>query len=238
MPDNLNIVTVLDPESMQEQTISTAVTENKPFNRCLHCEFLGTECSGPNLNAMSVERACEFLQIRRVQLKYSYQKTADIAMLSVITVKRILTGKIKDPSFLSMQALTFALVADPKGKYPCAMHLLSDDAEQAVKEFKDAQEDIVRKDKELEEEKKKVAYLKHQVEFKEQQMLAKDQQLKERTQFIKTKDRAIAILSILLFLAMGVIITALIVDSINPDVGFFWNVLHPSAKNIFELLGL
>lgn len=237
MTENTNILHIVDAEDLQETAINIAVTESKPFNKCLHCEFLGNGCSGPNLNAMTVERACEFLQIRRVQLDYSYQKTADLSTLSVVTVKRILTGKVKDPSFLSMQALTFALVADPEGKYPCAMQHFSDETEHAVQACKAAQEELARKEQEfsraLEEKQKEIEYrdervrvYQHQIEFKEAQMLAKDQQIRERTQFMKTKDRAITSLSLFLALALLVIIFALVIDRLNPDVGFFWTMFR------------
>lgn len=245
MLENTNVLPIIDMDEPPEGSINIEVTKEKPFNKCLQCEYLGNGCSGPNLNAMSVERACEFLQIRRVQLGYSYQKTADLAVLSLVTVKRILTGKIKDPSFLSMQALTFALVADPEGKYPCAMEHFTEEAEQAVAACKVAQNELARVEKELAEEKEKVAYrderiksFQHQVEFKEAQMVTKDNQLKERAEFIKTKDRAIAILSILLALALCVIITALIVDSINPDVGFFWRAFHGTARDVLKNIGI
>lgn len=244
MSENSNVLNIIDADELHE-SLDFEVTEGKPFNKCLQCEYLGNGCSGPNLNAMSVERACEFLQMRRVQRGFSYQKTADMTLLSLVTVKRILTGKIKDPSFLSMQALTFALVADPKGKYPCAMEQFSKETEQAVAACKVAQDELAKKEKELAEEKEKVAYrderikaYQHQVEFKEAQMLAKDQQLKERTQFMKTKDRAITILSILLFIALAVIIGALVIDRLNPDVGFFWRAFHPATRKIFDIFAL
>ena len=228
MTDNSNVLSIFDADELHE-TIDIEVTKEKPFNKCLNCEYLGNGCSGPNLNAMSVERACEFLQIRRVQLGYSYQKTADLSMLSLVTVKRILTGKIKDPSFLSMQALTFALIADPEGKYPCAMDHFTEEAAQAVEACKVAQAALAQKEKELAEEKEKVAYreerikaYQHQIEFKENQMLAKDKLLQERYDFLKNKDRYIAILGVLLFVALGLIITALIIDRLNGDIGFFW----------------
>lgn len=244
MTDNSNVLNIIDADELHE-TIDIEVTKEKPFNKCLNCEYLGNGCSGPNLNAMSVERACEFLQIRRVQLGYSYQKTADLSFLSLVTVKRILTGKIKDPSFLSMQALTFALITDPKDKYPCAMEHYTEEAKEAVAACHTAQAELALKEKELAEEKEKVAYreerikaYQHQIEFKEAQMLAKDQQIKDRTQFMKTKDRAIAVLSILLVLALAVIIGALVIDRLNPDVGFFWRAFHPTTKNLFDILGL
>ena len=228
MTENTNVLNIYDADELQEN-LSIEVTTEKPFNKCLNCEYLGNGCSGPNLNAMSVERACEFLQIRRVQLGYSYQKTADLSCLALVTVKRILTGKIKDPSFLSMQALTFALVADPEGKYPCAMEHYTAEAEQAIAACKVAEEKLARKEKELQDEKEKVAYrderikaYQHQIEFKEAQMLTKDKQLTERSEFIKTKDKAISLLSGFLVLALVVIIGALVLDRLNPEIGFFW----------------
>ena len=244
MTENSNILSILDADELHE-TLSIEVTKEKPFNKCLNCEYLGNGCSGPNLNAMSVERACEFLQIRRVQLGYSYQKTADLACLSLVTVKRILTGKVKDPSFLSMQALTFALVADPEGKYPCAMEHFTEEAEQALAACKVAEEKLARKEKELEEEKEKVAYrddrikaYQHQIEFKEGQMLTKDKQLSERGDFIKTKDRAITVLSFFLVITLFIIISALVIDRLNPEIGFFWRAFHPTAKSVFDMLGI
>lgn len=239
MTENSNVLSIFDADELHE-TLDIEVTKEKPFNKCLNCEYLGNGCSGPNLNAMTVERACEFLQIRRVQLGYSYQKTADLSALSLVTVKRILTGKIKDPSFLSMQALTFALIADPEGKYPCAMEHFTEEAEQAVAACKVAQAELAQKERELSEERDKVAYreerikaYQHQIEFKESQMLSKDKLLEERYDFLKLKDRYITILAALLFIAIAVIITALLVDRMNPDVGFFWTAFNRQTANSF-----
>lgn len=245
MLENTNVVPIIDMDEPPEGSLTIEVTESKPFNKCLQCEYLGNGCSGPNLNAMTVERACEFLQLRRVQLGYSYQKTADLAFLSLVTVKRILTGKIKDPSFLSMQALTFALVADPEGKYPCAMEHYTMEAEQAVAACKVAQDELAQVKKELEAEKEKVAYreeriasFQHQIDFKEAQMLAKDKLLDDRYGYLKLKDRYIRVLGFLLFVALSIIIVALIVDRLNYDVGFFWRAFHGTTRELLNNFGI
>lgn len=243
MTENSNVLNIIDADELHE-VIDIEVTKEKPFNKCLNCEYLGNGCSGPNLNAMTVERACEFLQIRRVQLGFSYQKTADLSLLSVVTVKRILTGKIKDPSFLSMQALTFALITDPKDKYPCAMERYTEEAKEALAACKVAQAELALKEKELEEEKEKVAYrderiksFQHQIDFKEAQMIAKDRQISERTQFMKTKDRAITLLSLFLVIAVAAIIFALVVDAMNPNMGFFWLLSHGFQESFNGIIG-
>lgn len=101
--------------------VSFVVTEDKPFNQCFQCHSFRSGCSGPNPLVMSVERLCEFLQMARVFRHLSYQDTADGTDLSLATVKRILTGKVSDPSFFAMAALTKFLVGDPNGKHPCAI---------------------------------------------------------------------------------------------------------------------
>lgn len=105
----------------ENQILSFVVTEDKPFNKCFQCHSFRNGCSGPNPLVMSVERLCEFLQMARIFRHLSYQETADGTGLSLATVKRILTGKVSDPSFFAMAALTKFLVGDPTGKHPCAI---------------------------------------------------------------------------------------------------------------------
>ena len=206
------------------------VTEEKSFNKCLKCQFLSNGCSGPNMTAMSPERVCEFLQLRRLLLGYTYKKTATLSKLSEITVKRYLTNKVKDPSFLVIQALSHALVCDLDGINPCPIHLFPDEAEQATIACKAAQDALAQKEKEfeleLENERKKVSYLLEQIKFDESQMHVMDKVIDDRASFMKRKDRYIFHLALLLGLSVAVIIGALVVDILNPDVGFFW--LNPN----------
>lgn len=112
--------------SEESIVISFEVTEDKPFNKCFKCQSLRNGCSGPNLAVAGTARACEFLQMARIFFGYTYQQvadgTADIGMpVSLATVKRILTGKITNPDFYSITAISKFLLGDPSGKYPCAI---------------------------------------------------------------------------------------------------------------------
>ena len=102
-------------------SVSFKVTADKPFNKCFECNSFRNGCSGPNLSVMGIERACEFLQLARIFLGLSYQEVADGTGVSLATVKRTLTGKISDPGFFTMSAISAFLLGDPKGKYPCAI---------------------------------------------------------------------------------------------------------------------
>ena len=53
-------------------------------------------------------------------------------------------------------------------------------------------------------------------------MKHKDGIVNQHLALFKRKNRAIAILGGLLGFTLVVIIAALIIDSINPDIGFFW----------------
>lgn len=203
------------------------VTEEKSFNKCLTCQFLNNGCSGPNMTTMTASRVCEFLQLRRLMLGYTYQKTADLANLSLITVKRYLTNKVKDPSFLIIQSLTHTLVCDPQGPtQPCPIHLFPNEIELATAACKEAQDALAQKEKEFERdyhnEQAKTAFLKEQLLFAEEQLKMKDQQLAERTSYMKLKDRYIAALAIALGVFACAVIALLLADLMNPDLGFFW----------------
>ena len=226
MTGNNHVLSIIHAEDEGLKPISTEVTQEKPFNACFECAYLRNGCSGPNLNVMTVERACEFLQICRQRLGYSYQKVAELSSLSLITVKRILNGQIKDPGFMTMQALSFVLVSDPKGNHPCAMHLITEETQNAVAACKEAQAALARKEAEIEhlrkDDREKIDFLKDQVAFKESQMREKDLLLHERYDFLQKKDRAIGLIGFALAVCLIIIFGSLVVDKLNPNIGFFW----------------
>lgn len=205
-----------------DDTLSFDVTDGKPFNACFSCRYFRKGCSGPNLMAMTPERVYEFFQLCRAQLHYTYQKTAELSRLATITVQRILTGKSKDPGLLSIMALSSVLVGDPTGKYPCPMYNLTTDAEEAIVKYKDAAAKLEHVEKELSDERKKIEFLKEQVKFKDSQTQAKDEVIRDNYSFFKRKNSIIVVLAILLGISVATIVAALIVDTLNPNIGFFW----------------
>lgn len=206
--------------------LNIEVTKEKPFNQCFSCEYFRNGCSGPNLNVMNVERVCEFLQLCRVQLRYTYQATADMCGLSLVTVKRTLTGKNKDPGWSTIQALSAVLVADPNGKYPCALHIVEEQKEKAMQECNalKAALDTYKTEHTSDIEavrandRQAIEYLKQQLSFEEEQIRAKDEQLTERAveqkelhEFIRRKNRVIGMLSFTIAVCVIFIIVTLAV---------------------------
>ena len=103
----------------------------------------------------------------------------------------------------------------------------------------------------IEEKDKQIAYLKNQVEFKESRMQQQDTLLAERRDFIYDKDKTITelkkevkslqrmkgFLLIVIIALLLLVITALLVDKLNPNVGFFW--IETAVSKIFnnDLIG-
>lgn len=237
MAEIINYLATHEDADFPTGAIHIEVTEEKPFNQCFSCDYFRNGCSGPNLNVMTVERACEFLQLCRIKAGYTYQATADLCGLSLVTVKRTLTDKNKDPSWSTIQALASVLVGDPKGKYPCALHIVEEQKKTVQQECEALQHalDTCREEHTLNIEavrandRQSIEYLKQQVAFKEEQMRVKDEQIQKRAaeqhelhEFVKRKNRVIGMLSFALAVCVLLIITALVIDSIDPSRGFFW----------------
>ncbi len=72
------------------------------------------------------------------------------------------------------------------------------------------------------ENQRKIEHLKSQIQFMEKQLLTKDEHLKECSSFIRRKNRIIHVLSCLLAVTLLIIVAALVMDIINPTLGFLW----------------
>ena len=219
---------------------SPATYEEKPYNRCVDCVHTGQKCDGPNFLAMDIPRLCEWSRLRKDYLhtldkKWTNAYIADASKLSEKTVARFFAGDIEDLKLTTAASIIKVLIDGTWGKYPCAMAALETetvyvDNPAIVDQCKHLQESLdaltiahKREVAEIREyEQGRIEYLKEQVRFKEEQMRSKDKLLQERYDFLKRKDKWIAILASALAVALLLIITALVIDSMNPNMGFFW----------------
>lgn len=220
---------------------SPATYEEKPYNRCIDCVHIGKNCDGPDFLAMDIPRLCEWCRLRKDYLhsqdkKWTNAYIADAAGLSEKTIKRFFVGDVDDLKLTTAASIIKVLVNGTWGQYPCALAALAEKEEvyvdnpAIVEQCRRLQESLdsltITHKREIAEireyEQGRIEYLKEQVRFKEEQMRAKDKLLDERRDFIKRKDRWIAILAVSLAVALLLIIAALVLDGLNPDMGFFW----------------
>ena len=197
--------------------------EDKPYNICITCAHIGKNCDGPNFLAMTTERWCEWCHLRKDFLGWTNAKIAELSEISKVSIDRIMSGNVKDLRNTTMQAVTKALVNGSWGQYPCAMSTETEQEAVYKEQCKQLQAAIDRQAAEHKAEVDTVRAAYHkQIEFNREQMVAKDQVLKDRYNFLKRKDKAISLLGALLGICLLVIIAALIIDGLNPDIGFFW----------------
>lgn len=106
------------------------------------------------------------------------------------------------------------------------MYLVTDEEENEVARVN---AELARANLQIADDRIKIDFLMEQVKFKQAQMVSKDAQLVEKDKiitedyrFFRRKNRVIVILAVLLGISLAVIILALVIDSINQSVGFFW----------------
>lgn len=194
--------------------------EEKPYNACLNCGHIGKNCDGPNFLAMDMHRLTEWCRLRKEYLhkqdaKWKNEYIAEEAGLSEITVARFLSGKVEDTKMSTISRIMRVLVNGTWGQYPCAMGA----SEIIYMDSPALEEKCTRLQADMETVR---ADAQRKVDFLRAEMSKKDQLLDERRDFLKRKDRAITMLSVLLGLALTVIIAALTLDRLNPNIGFFW----------------
>ena len=199
---------------------SPATYEEKPYNRCIDCRYIGKRCDGPDFLAMEIPRLCEWARLRKAYLtsqdkKWTNNYIAEQADISRATADRFFAGDIDDLKFTTASRILKVLVNGTWGQYPCALAAEASDDKSLAMECTHLKEL-------LNEEKAKTKFLKEQVEFKEQQMRHKDGVMNARGDFATKQAKDIRILSVLLGLCVVIIIGSLIVDLLNPSVGYFW----------------
>lgn len=182
------------------------------------------------------------LQLKQVREDkgYSLQKILDMTLeaggnISMTTVRRVFAEGSEDQNFRyedTIQPIASALLAVEAVSAPLeteadaelqALRSLVRLKNVIIEEMSVDAEKVRERENEIKEDaQKKIDYLKGQISFKEERIRQQDKLLDERRDFLYRKDRIIAALAIALSISLLVIIGALVVDKINPDMGFFW----------------
>lgn len=211
--------------------------EEKPYNLCLNCVHIGKNCDGPNFLTMDAERWSEWCRLRKDYLGWTNAYIAELAGISKVSVDRAISGNIKDMRITTVQAITKALVSGVGGswgKYPCAMadigetEVIHVDNPNLIAKLEKAESECRKLENTIETMKEEH---RADMDYMKDQMAAKDKLLSERYDFLKLKDRVIKFLSTAIAVAVFIILAALIMDRLNPDMGFFW---IDNISSVFE----
>lgn len=178
------------------------------YEKCLTCDQLGTNCDGPNLLSMdTVELGLWCNELR----KDSYDKIAAETELSKSAVRDFCTGKHEDCSMRTARTIAKYVTNGKWDDNPCG---------NLTNEERAAYEDALHKnDVKIEWYEDKIQHLTEEIEYlktvnKTVQKVARQRRIE------------LIVVSIGLAVTLALVITAFVLDAIDPSKGFFWLGKH------------
>lgn len=188
------------------------------YLECIRCPKLGSECDGPNFLAMSPQELIFWCRERKKHLGLTNAKLAEMTGMSQGTIDGLLANAHADFKFGTIRPVLQALVGGKWLGDPCADPHGTVDAE--------LKERVRELDAEIKWRDDKLAHYAGQLKSMETLITNTNARHTNSQEFmreqIRGKNKTIAILGTFLGICLLVIITALIVDRLNPNIGFFW----------------
>ena len=185
------------------------------YEKCLTCGDLGTSCDGPNFLAMDTVEMGQWCNDKRKQIPgMTYDKIAAETGISKSAVHGFLTGAHSDYRVETIRSIVRVITGGKWDDNPCGNLSNSEKAKY--------EEDARYLNAEIKWRDDKIQHILTENENLRTNMADNTKLLKERYEFIKRKDRIIALLGALLAVCVLTIITALVIDALNPNIGFFW----------------
>lgn len=199
------------------------------YEECLKCKRIGNSCDGPNFLALGTADLIEWCNARRKQLPgMTYDRIADETGLSKGTVSGFFAGTHADYRLETIRPILKLLVGGEWSENPCADPTDNERAkyEEKIRQF---ESDIAWRDD-------KIQHFKEQNARLQDELADKTKRHHESQEFMrsemKRKNKSIAVLATFLGISLFVIIAALVIDRLNPEIGFFW------LKSVLDGTGL
>ena len=214
---------------------SPETLEQKPYNKCIPCRYMGVKCDGPNPLAMVrpeeeniLLRLSEWCRLRKEFLlshdsKWTNAYIAEQADVAKSTVDKFFAGRLNDIKLSTLARVFKVLVNGSWGEYPCAMDVNEDEIAECRKQIEAANSRIIELQEELDDMTEKKDFFKGLSQDRLDMLHVKDGQIEasqinmgERADFIRRKDRAISILGVALAIMTMIAFFALGSDAILP----------------------
>lgn len=188
------------------------------YSECVRCPKLGKECDGPKFVAMSPQELVTWCKERKKHLGLTNAKLAELSGMPQGTIDSLLANTHPDFKFGTIRPILQVLVGGRWKDDPCADPTGTVDAEMKER-IRQLEAEIRHRDETIRHYEDQIASMKTLITNTNTRHTNSQNFLREQ---IRGRNKAVAILSVLLGICLLVIIGALIVDRINPDKGFFW----------------
>lgn len=203
------------------------------YHKCITCPELGQTCDGANFLAMTPQQLIAWCKERKKYLNLTNAKLAELSGMSQGTIDSLLANTHQDFKFGTIQPLLRALVGGKWLGDPCPDVPATADTEYAEK--------IRLLEAEIKWRDDKIAHYKGQIDSLQTLVTNTNARLTKDKDFLReqicNRNKAVAILTTLTVIGWGIIIVALIVDRLNPNIGFFWLDGFASLLNSNAILG-
>lgn len=185
---------------------------------CAKCPKLGNTCNGPHFVSMPAADLLIWCKARKAHLGLTNQKLADMANMSKGTIDSLFGSSHADFKYETIRPLLQALIGGNWKDDSCPD---PNAGERAAYEEK-----IRQLEKEIQWRDERIQQMRTVNEGLHAHMTDSDAQHRDYQQTmqaeLKRKNRIIALLATLFGVCLAVIITALIIDRLNSNIGFFW----------------
>lgn len=176
------------------------------FEKCLTCPLLGISCNGPNFFTASASDMLEWCKERKARLGLTNAKISDLSRVPKGTIDRLFAREYTDVKFETIRPIVKCLVGGEFDVNTC----IAPDMVQM-----EHQEDIIAQQQQA---------LQNSAEEKARMIEFFENQLRIKTKYIVVLGSAFAV-------TLLIIIAALIIDRLNPNVGFFWRFFDVSSSD-------
>jgi len=204
------------------------------YENCATCTKPGKSCYGPRLEKIPGNEAIALCKARKVFLGLSNQRIADMANMSKGTIDGLFSSAHADFRHETMRPVWNVLFGGEMPEDTCDS--ITDGERAAYEEkIRKLEHDLEWRDDKIKQLQETNASMQMLITNSNKRNTADKDFLRSQ---VKSKNKVIVVLALLLSLSLLLIFSALIIDRINPDIGFFWiSKLFPSGARFVKEIG-
>ena len=184
---------------------------------CSHCDHLGRDCP-KKLMLLPLDEIIDWCLYIMAKHKITHEKAAQLSRVPKGTIDRVLSKQSEDCRYSTIHAIVSALLEVLGFSSVC----LDEVAAVTVAQEDDTRRRLADSEKECQALRAQVDELSNQREFLRGQIAKKDDNIDSLTATVREHRKLLKITTVLLGLSTALIILALVMDRLNPHLGFIW----------------
>lgn len=193
---------------------------------CKNCDRLGRDCP-KKLILLPLDELIDWCQYIMTKYKITHEHLASMSNTPKGTIDRIIAKQSADCRYSTIHAIVCALLEYLGIPTICLDEVAAEVAEKADdirQQNAELQRALADSEKERQTLQARIEDLVENRDLMKRQIIKKDTQIDALDSTVRDQRRVIKTLAVLLGISVVTIIMALLVDKLNPNMGFFWRV--------------